>query len=55
MKILVLPGDGIGPEIVAAAAGVLDVADAKFGLGLRYDYEDVGCEAVQDALRASKA
>lgn len=42
MKLLVLPGDGIGPEIVEAAVNVLRAADAKFGLGLHYDYEDVG-------------
>lgn len=33
-KVLVLPGDGIGPEIVAEAVKVLDVVNAKFGLGL---------------------
>ena len=42
MKILVLPGDGIGPEIVAAAVAVLAAADARFGMGLSYDYDDVG-------------
>jgi 3-isopropylmalate dehydrogenase len=36
MKLLVLPGDGIGPEIVAAAMHVLQAADARFGLGLEY-------------------
>jgi 3-isopropylmalate dehydrogenase len=42
MKILVLPGDGIGPEIVDAAMTVLREVDAKHGLGLSFDYEDVG-------------
>ena len=42
MKILVLPGDGIGPEIVEASVNVLKAADAKFKLGLEFDYEDVG-------------
>lgn len=42
MKLLVLPGDGIGPEIVDAAVTVLRAADAKFKLGFEYDYEDVG-------------
>lgn len=42
MKLLVLPGDGIGPEIVAAAVHVLEAADAKFKLGFEYDYDDVG-------------
>jgi 3-isopropylmalate dehydrogenase len=42
MKILVLPGDGIGPEIVEASVAVLKAADARFKLGLEFDYEDVG-------------
>lgn len=46
-KILVLPGDGIGPEIVDASVVVLKAADAKFKLGLRYDYEDVGFASLE--------
>jgi 3-isopropylmalate dehydrogenase len=42
MKFLVLPGDGIGPEIVAAAVEVLQAADRRFGLDIRLDYEEVG-------------
>ena len=42
MKILVLPGDGIGPEIVASALEVLAVCDARFGLGFEYTTEDIG-------------
>jgi 3-isopropylmalate dehydrogenase len=42
MKFLVLPGDGIGPEIVDASMQVLNAADRRFGLGLSFDYEDVG-------------
>ncbi len=42
MRILVLPGDGIGPEIVTAAMTVLDEADKAYGLGLSYDFDDVG-------------
>ena len=34
MKILVLPGDGIGPEITAATLAVLDRANSLFKLGL---------------------
>ena len=47
MKLLVLPGDGIGPEIVGAAVHVLNAADAKFGLGLQLDYEDIGFVALE--------
>jgi 3-isopropylmalate dehydrogenase len=42
MKILVLPGDGIGPEIVDVAVRVLEAADRRFGLGLRFEHDDVG-------------
>ncbi|RQR27798.1 isocitrate/isopropylmalate dehydrogenase family protein [Burkholderia sp. Bp9143] len=42
MRILVLPGDGIGPEIITASIDVLEQADRLFDLGLQYDYEDVG-------------
>ena len=42
MKLLVLPGDGIGPEITQATLGVLDRANAKFGLGLEWRIEDIG-------------
>jgi len=47
MKLLVLPGDGIGPEIVGSAVQVLSAADAKFGLGLKLDYEDIGFVALE--------
>ena len=42
MKILVLPGDGIGPEIMAEAAKVLELANDKFGLGAELSYDDLG-------------
>jgi len=47
MKLLVLPGDGIGPEIVAAAIQVLKAADAKFKLGFEYDYGEVGFASLE--------
>jgi isocitrate/isopropylmalate dehydrogenase len=47
--LLVLPGDGIGPEIVAATMEVLDAADRQFKLGLSYETADIGFAA----LRAS--
>ncbi len=34
MKLLVLPGDGIGPEIVASAVEAVSVLDGRFNLGL---------------------
>ena len=42
MKILVLPGDGIGPEITEATLAVLDRASAKFRLGLEWWMMDIG-------------
>lgn len=42
MRILVLPGDGIGPEITSVAVDVLKAANEKFGLDLTFDYEDAG-------------
>ena len=42
MKILVLPGDGIGPEITGAALQVLRAADERLGLGLMFDVRDIG-------------
>ena len=47
MKLLVLPGDGIGPEIMASSLDVLVAADAKFALGLDYTHRDVGLAALR--------
>jgi len=48
MKLLVLPADGIGPEIVAAAETVLAAADEKFGLDLSLTHESVGFDSLWD-------
>src|SRR5688572_4197612 len=47
MKLLVLAGDGIGPEITAATLAVLEAADRRFELGLEYDYRDIGFAALE--------
>lgn len=47
MRILVCPGDGIGPEIIAASIDVLGKADQIFDLGLQYDYEDIGFASLE--------
>jgi len=47
MKILVLPGDGIGPEITAATLAVLDRADALFKLDLGWQREEIGLPALK--------
>lgn len=41
-KILVLPGDGIGPEIIAEAVKVLDVFRAEGSLNAEYAYAHLG-------------
>lgn len=41
-KILVLPGDGIGPEIVAEAIKVLEVFKAEGTLDVTFDYANIG-------------
>lgn len=46
MKITLLPGDGIGVEIVDAAVEVLDAAAKKFGLALEYDKQLIGGVAI---------
>ncbi|MGR3755704.1 MAG: isocitrate/isopropylmalate dehydrogenase family protein [Tranquillimonas sp.] len=47
--LLVLEGDGIGPEIVAASRTVLAAADAAFGLGLRLETAEIGFAALRAA------
>jgi 3-isopropylmalate dehydrogenase len=42
VKILVLPGDGIGPEITEATVEVLTVLDERLGLGLELEQRDIG-------------
>ena len=46
LNILVLPGDGIGPEIIEAAEVALAALDARFGLGLTLTRRDIGFAAL---------
>jgi len=48
-KILILPGDGIGPEIVAEAVKVLECLQADFGLDVDLDEALVGGSAYDAA------
>lgn len=41
-KIAVLPGDGIGPEVMKEAVRVLDVVANKFGFNVEKEWADVG-------------
>ncbi|WP_278446557.1 3-isopropylmalate dehydrogenase [Stutzerimonas kunmingensis] len=45
-QILVLPGDGIGPEIMAEAVKVLQLANDKFQLDFELSYDELGGAAV---------
>lgn len=45
-SVLLLPGDGIGPEIVAEAERVLHKVNERFDLGLQFDTALVGGAAV---------
>lgn len=41
-KIAILPGDGIGPEVMKEAVKVLDAVKQKFRCELEYEFADVG-------------
>lgn len=45
-KIAVLPGDGIGPEVIEQAIKVLDALADRFGHTFSYCYADVGAIAI---------
>lgn len=47
LNIAVLPGDGIGPEIVAQAVRVIDAIAAKFNHQVNYTYALVGAAAIE--------
>ena len=42
MRLVILPGDGIGPEISAATAAVLDLVNRKLSLGLTFETHEIG-------------
>ena len=45
-NIVVLPGDGIGPEVTAEGAKVLETVGRKFGHRFNFSYDDVGGSAI---------
>ena len=47
MRLAVLPGDGIGPEITAATVEVLEAVDRRFELRLNCETHLVGLEALK--------
>ena len=48
MKIIVMPGDGIGPEITDATLRVLHVVSDRFSLGLVFESCSIGLEALAE-------
>ncbi|MBR0724971.1 isocitrate/isopropylmalate dehydrogenase family protein [Bradyrhizobium manausense] len=48
MKIIVLPGDGIGPEITDATLRVLKAADQSLSLGLEYETHQIGLVSLKE-------
>jgi 3-isopropylmalate dehydrogenase len=47
-KIVLLPGDGIGPEVIAAARVVLERVADHFGHGFEFDSRPMGGNAIDD-------
>lgn len=47
MQIVVLPGDGVGPEISEATLAVLDAADRRFGLGITFTRYEIGLASLR--------
>ena len=41
-KIAILPGDGIGPEVMQEAVKILDAVGRKFNLDMKYEFGEVG-------------
>jgi 3-isopropylmalate dehydrogenase len=46
--VLLLPGDGIGPEVVGAAREVVDAAAEHFGIEVRYEERRIGGLAIRE-------
>lgn len=61
--ILILPGDGVGPEIMSEAVKVLEIVNTRFGLDLTWSYallggcaiDAVGVPLPDETLIAAKA
>ena len=45
-NIMVLPGDGIGPEIVNESIKILDFVSSRYNLKITYEYGDIGGIAI---------
>ena len=48
-RVLLLPGDGIGPEVVGAAREVLEAASSAFDLELAFEEGEIGAAAIRSS------
>ena len=48
LKIAILPGDGIGPEVMAEAIKVLEAVGRRFGHAIDLEYGRIGGNAIDD-------
>ena len=51
-NIAVLPGDGIGPEVMAQAVKILDAAAKIYEFSLEYEFADIGGAAIDNHGKA---
>jgi len=54
-QIAVIPGDGIGKEVVPEGLKVLEAVGAKFGIGFRFKHFDWNCETYKSTGRMMPA
>jgi 3-isopropylmalate dehydrogenase len=51
-RIVLLPGDGIGPEVTDAAVAVLNTAAARYRIALEFEEQPIGARALRNGLPA---
>ena len=54
MNIVLLPGDGVGPEVVTAAAGVLRAVERRFGVAYTTTSFPIGGAALRQSCRCCR-
>jgi len=47
LNIAVLPGDGIGPEVIHQAVRVLDTVSKKYGHAFNYEFAEIGAASIE--------
>ena len=51
-KVAVLPGDGIGPEVMAEALRVLDAVEKRYGVTFERTHANVGGAGIDNEGKA---